>query len=170
MNMTGLPSFLLHSQSQPPRGTYETQETVSYAYSDEDASTIGKFPNFQFSLHAVTSLSSLGNASKPLSIHDPYPRQQGAGGFRKVNILVAVLEVEGPDTIKVKKGLDAGKEVSILKMILGDEEGYVCRLTAWRDTAELWGGYGSGSDPPPAMKRGDIVHFESELCAFLFCD
>ena len=162
MNITGLPSFLLPSQSQPPRGTYETQETVSYAYSDEDASTIGRFPNFQFSLHAVTSLSSLCNASKPLTNHDSYPRQQGAGGSRKVNILVAVLEVEGPDTIKVKKGLDAGKEVSILKMILGDEEGCVCRLTAWRDTAELWGGYGSGPDPPPAMKRGDVVHFESE--------
>ena len=56
------------------------------------------------------------------------------------------LEVEGPDTIKVKKGLGAGK-VSILKMILGEEEGCVCQLTTWRDMVEVWGGYGLGSDP-----------------------
>lgn len=163
-NTTSLPSFLLPSQSQP-RGTYETQETVSYAYSDEDTSTIARFPNFQFSLHTVTSLSSLSDASRFSSVHDQYQRQPGS---RKANILVTILEVEGPDTIKVKKGLDAGKEVSILKMILGDEEGCVCRLTAWRDTAEVWGGYGLGPDALPAMKRGDVVYFESESHAFPF--
>ncbi|KIM56206.1 hypothetical protein SCLCIDRAFT_250825 [Scleroderma citrinum Foug A] len=96
------------------------QETMSYPCSDKDASTIGRHPNFQFSLHAVTSLSSLRSASHPLSMHDYYSRRQGAGGSRKVNIIVAVLEVEGTAMIKAKKGLDAGKEVSILKMILGD--------------------------------------------------
>ncbi|KAL4064191.1 hypothetical protein V8B97DRAFT_1876103 [Scleroderma yunnanense] len=163
---TDQPSFLLPSQSQPPPpGTYETQETVSYAYSDEDGcspSTIARFPNFQFSLHSLTSLSSLSNASKSASARDHfYHRQQGPGSSRKANVLVAILEVEGPDMIKVKKGIDAGKEVSILKMILGDEEGCVCRLTAWRDTAEVWGGYGSDPDPPLAMKRGDVVYFEN---------
>ncbi|KIM56203.1 hypothetical protein SCLCIDRAFT_250695 [Scleroderma citrinum Foug A] len=72
--------------------------------------------------------------------------------------LVAVLEVEGSDMIKVKKGLVVGKEVSFLEMILGDEGGCVCRLTAYHDMAELWGAYyGSGPDLPPG---GDVPHFE----------
>ncbi|KAF5343461.1 hypothetical protein D9758_011848 [Tetrapyrgos nigripes] len=54
-------------------------------------------------------------------------------------MLLAVLEVEGPDTIRTKKGPDAGKEISILKMVLGDEEGNVCKLVAWREIAEVWG-------------------------------
>ncbi|KIM55547.1 hypothetical protein SCLCIDRAFT_290751 [Scleroderma citrinum Foug A] len=62
------------------------QETVLCAYSGEDASTIGTLPNFLFSLRAVMSLSSLCNASNPLSIHDPYPRRQRVGGSLKVNI------------------------------------------------------------------------------------
>ncbi|KAH7889173.1 hypothetical protein F5I97DRAFT_1940613 [Phlebopus sp. FC_14] len=142
-NTTGAPSFLRPSESQP-HGTYETQETVSYAYSD--ASSIARFPNFQFSLHKITSLSSLYVAAK------------SSKGSRKVNLLLAALEVEGPDTIRIKKGIDAGKEVAILKMILGDGEGSICRLTAWRDTAETWGG-GYGRTPP--LKRGDILYLES---------
>ncbi|KAG6331044.1 hypothetical protein ID866_8044 [Astraeus odoratus] len=156
LNVTGLPTFLLPSQSQP-LGTYETQGTASYAYSDDasSSSAIAHFPNFQFSLHTITSLSSIFDAAKS------FARQQGSARLRRVNILVVILETEGPDTIKLKNGQDAGKEVSIFKMILGDEEGSVCRLTAWRDTADVWGGYGAGPDPPPAMKRGDVVYFES---------
>ncbi|KAI6139133.1 hypothetical protein BKA82DRAFT_4228421, partial [Pisolithus tinctorius] len=81
--------------SQPLQATYETQET---AYSDDvkASSTITRFPNFQIILHSITSLSSL---------------------------VVAILAVEGPDTVKVKTGPCAGQQVSILKLILGDEEG-----------------------------------------------
>ncbi|KIO04226.1 hypothetical protein M404DRAFT_26427 [Pisolithus tinctorius Marx 270] len=59
---SGLPSFLLTSQSQPLQATYETQET---AYSDDvkASSTITRFPNFQIILHSITSLSSLGSAA-----------------------------------------------------------------------------------------------------------
>jgi len=74
-------------------------------------------------------------------------------------VLLAVLEVEGPDVIRIKRGADAGKSVSIFKMILGDEEGNVCKLTAWREVAEEWGGIGKGV----ATKRGDIVYIESNL-------
>jgi hypothetical protein len=77
-----------------------------------------------------------------------------------VNVLLATLEVEGPDTVHVKKGPDAGKEVSVLKMILGDEDGSVCKLTAWREVADAWGALG--------VKRGDIIYLERtyriELC------
>ncbi|KAI6144142.1 hypothetical protein BKA82DRAFT_4180698, partial [Pisolithus tinctorius] len=127
---SGLPSFLLTSQSQPLQATYEARET---AYSDDvnASSTITRFPNFRIILHSITSLSSL---------------------------VVAILEVEGPDTVKVKTRPCAGQEVSILKLILGDEEGCY--------TAEVWGGYGMDPDSPPALARGDVIHFENILETF----
>ncbi|KAF8439934.1 hypothetical protein L210DRAFT_3541217 [Boletus edulis BED1] len=144
-NTTGAPSFLRPSGSFP-QGTYETQETgSSVEYSD--ASCIARFPSFQFSLHKVTPLSSL------------YTTAKSGRGSRKVNTLLAVLEVQGPDAIHVKRGFDAGQQVSILKLILTDDQGSVCKLTAWRDTADTWGGLG----PSPGLKRGDIVYFESTL-------
>ncbi|KAG8219118.1 hypothetical protein J3R82DRAFT_5020 [Butyriboletus roseoflavus] len=146
-NTTGAPSFLRPSCSFP-RGTYETQDTSS-SVEYSDASSITRFPNFQFSLHKVTPLSSLCIAAK------------SGSGSRKVNMLLAALEVQGPDTVRVKKGPDAGREISILKLVLGDEQGSVCKLTAWRDTADAWGGVG----PSPGLKRGDILYFES---TFLF--
>ncbi|KIK38724.1 hypothetical protein CY34DRAFT_90459 [Suillus luteus UH-Slu-Lm8-n1] len=129
---TGVPSFLRTSQSQSQSELLEpTQETTCYS----DASSIARFPHFQISLHKVSSLTSLYDARG-----------------RKVNVLLATLEVEGPDRVSVKKGPDAGKEVSILKMILGDEDGSVCKLTAWRDVADAWGALG--------VKRGDIIYLE----------
>lgn len=132
---TGVPSFLRTSQSQSALD--QTQETTSVSYSD--ASSIARFPHFQISLHKVSSLASLY-------------RENIARG-RKVNMLLATLEVEGPDTVRVKKGMDAGKEVSVLRMILGDEDGSVCKLTAWRDVADAWGALG--------VKRGDIIYLEN---------
>ena len=113
--------------------TQETQETASYNYSD--ASSIGRFPSFSFSLHSISSLSSL--------------RTRGKGTGQKVSVLLATLEVEGPDTIRIKQGKDAGNEVSLLKMILGDEDGNVCKLTVWREIADVWGGNGAA----PGAKR-----------------
>ncbi|KAJ8081552.1 hypothetical protein PM082_007397 [Marasmius tenuissimus] len=109
----------------------ETQETQSYDYSD--TSSIARFPTFHFGLHSLTSLSTI-SASR-------------GKGSTKVNMLLAVLEVEGPDTITLKKGADTGKEISIMKMILGDESGCVCKLTAWREIAEAWS----------STKRGDVI-------------
>ena len=119
----------------------ETQETQSYDYSD--TSSITRFPAFQFSLHSLTSLSSIGSSR--------------GKGSTKVNVLLAVLEVEGPDVITLKRGTDAGKEISILKMILGDESGSVCKLTAWREIADAW----SGADGNTPAKRGDVVLVQS---------
>jgi hypothetical protein len=73
--------------------------------------------------------------------------------------LAAVLEVDGPDTITIKNGADAGKQIPLLKMILGDEEGNVCKLAAWQDIADVWG----GNTTYPAVKRGDICYIESTL-------
>ncbi|KAI6106892.1 hypothetical protein F5141DRAFT_984690, partial [Pisolithus sp. B1] len=118
VNTTNRTSFLLTSQSQS-QATYRTQDTV---YSDENTSSVARFSNFQSSLHTVTSLSSLRHT---------LCRQD------EVNVLVAILVV---DTVKVKSGPRAGQESSILELIFGDEGGCVCRLTAWRDTAEVWDG------------------------------
>jgi len=148
------PVFSLSNPSQlsqdNPHSFIDTQdtqeETGSFNYSD--ASSITRFPAFKFTLHSITSLSSL--AALPTK------------GTKKVSVLLAVLEVEGPDCIRIKKGVDAGKEVSILKMILGDEVGQVCKLTAWREVADAWGG-GSGTC---AVKRGDIVFIENVTATY----
>ena len=52
---------------------------------------------------------------------------------------MAVLEVEGPDLVTIRKGQYAGNQTSILKMIVGDGDGNILKLTAWRDVAETWG-------------------------------
>ncbi|PBK92948.1 hypothetical protein ARMGADRAFT_1102434, partial [Armillaria gallica] len=111
----------------------ETQETQETHYSD--TSSIARFPTFHFNLHTLGTLNGL------------------RGGSRKMNFLLVVLEVDGPDTIRTKKG----PEISILKMILGDDEGNMCKLTAWREVADVWGGM-TGS---VRVKRGDIVFLEN---------
>ncbi|PBK78552.1 hypothetical protein ARMSODRAFT_984557 [Armillaria solidipes] len=112
----------------------ETQETQETHYSD--TSSIARFPTFHFNLHTLGTLNGLRG-----------------GGSRKMNFLLVVLEVDGPDTIRTKKG----PEISILKMILGDDEGNMCKLTAWREVADVWGGM-TGS---VRVKRGDIVFLEN---------
>jgi hypothetical protein len=77
-----------------------------------------------------------------------------------VNLLVAALEVDGPDMVKIKNGPDAGKEVAVLRMIVGDEEGRVGKITAWRDVAETWGGIVEGT---VRVKRGDVILIESQF-------
>ena len=146
-------SFLLDKSSTGPLEEKSTSSSQldslldtrnSQSFRDySDASSIVRFPTFHFNLHTLTSLSQLSENKFKGSI--------------KINVLLAVLEIEGPDTIRIKKGPETGKEISILKMILGDEEGTVCKLTAWREVAEEWGGSGK----TVAAKRGDIVHIES---------
>lgn len=129
------------SFAESPLETQETQETQSINYSD--AASIARFPTFHFNLHALANITQLV--------------KQKISGTIKISTLLAVLEVEGPDIIRLKKGRDTGKEVAILKMILGDEGGTICKLTAWREVAERWG----GQQNTTAVKRGDIVLIES---------
>lgn len=115
----------------------ETQEISAYS---SDASSIIRFPSFTFDLHTLLKLAKVSKTP----------------AYSKASVLAAVLEIEGPDVIHIKKGLDAGKEVSLLKMILGDDEGSVCKLTAWREIAECW-----GAEDASGIKRGDVVFLES---------
>ncbi|KDQ32874.1 hypothetical protein PLEOSDRAFT_48650 [Pleurotus ostreatus PC15] len=121
----------------PRDDTYATQEETQdiSAYSS-DASSIIRFPSYTFDLHALLTLAKLTKAP----------------AYSKASVLAVVLELEGPDVIRIKKGPDAGKEVSLLKMILGDDEGSVCKLTAWREIAECW-----GAEDASGIKRGDVV-------------
>lgn len=111
---------------------------------DDGDRSIANFPQFQINLHSISTLDSLAKQ-----------RRGGDDDKRKVNLLLAVLEVEGPDTITLKKGRDAGKETSVLRMILGDETN-ISKLTAWGSTAETWAG-----DSATMVKRGDIICIES---------
>ncbi|KAI0769391.1 hypothetical protein BD413DRAFT_477912 [Trametes elegans] len=139
------------------RETEETQETDSYNYSD--VSSIVQFPAFHFSLHALTPLDTLINqAEAARARHMPKTSH-------KVTVLAAVLEAEGPDAIRVKKGPDAGKEVSLLKLILGDESGGIVKLTVWRQTADDWGGLNPAVLTPP-VKKGDIVLLDNVLASW----
>lgn len=126
----------------------ETQALESQSFGNYfDASSIGRFPSFHFDLHTLSSLSQLSSGK--------------VKGSMRVNVLLAVLEVEGPDTIRIKKGADAGQVVSVLKLILGDDEGNVVKLTAWREVAEDWGG--TGTSGGVATKRGDVIYIESKF-------
>ncbi|KAF7331014.1 hypothetical protein MVEN_02441700 [Mycena venus] len=146
-----MPSFLNVSKSMVQtdaalESQFETQESQSFNYSD--ACSIARFPAFHFSLNALASLTSLAKSR--------------VKGTQKVTLLLAVLEVDGPDSFYFKKGKDAGKESFVLKMILGDDEGNVCKLTAWREVAQDWGGCGDQI----GAKRGDILLLTDVMASF----
>ncbi len=115
----------------------ETQlsATTSYVYSD--TSSIARFPNFQFSLGTLSELASA----------------QG-----KTCLLLAVLEVDGPDEVTVRRGPDAGGVISVLRLIVGDEASTIRKLMAWREVAETWSG---ATQDVVGIRCGDVVYFES---------
>jgi len=77
---------------------------------------------------------------------------------RKINVLLAIVEVEALEKITMKKAPDTGKQIGLLKLILTDDSGNVCKLTAWREVADDWGGVGKTL----GCKRGDVVLLESK--------
>jgi hypothetical protein len=143
---TGAETFL---RAEPSRlravvGTqFGTQGTSFLTSTDASSSSFfALHPDFHFNLHSVTPLSALCDNNSVLG---------------KVSVLLCVLEVDGLDTVSIRKGVHTGQTISILKLILGDDDGYVCKLTAWGDVAETWG----GSIQALGIKRGDVVCFES---------
>ncbi|KAM6498879.1 hypothetical protein JOM56_006827 [Amanita muscaria] len=169
-----VPSFLLHDNDDtsvhwdqietlrsPPSSLSDSDYTRSRLNAGLASRSIAQFPSFHFNPNTLSSLSQLMAAAT------------GPQKKTVINILVAVLDVDprsGTDTVKIKNGADAGKEVAVLRMIVGDEDGRVAKLTAWRDVAELWGGAQEDGEENPrrrhsltgeALKRGDIVLIES---------
>jgi hypothetical protein len=100
------------------------------------SSSIAHFPTFHFSLRTLTPLRV---ALAPV----------GRGSV-KVNLLVAVMDVEGADTITTK----AGQETHLLKLVVGDDEGAAGKISVWGETALEWAGAGKMM----GLRRGDIVY------------
>jgi hypothetical protein len=136
-------SWQHHPETQQQDHLSTTTTTSSYIYSD--TSSIARFPNFQFSLGTLSVLASA----------------QG-----KTCLLLAVLEVDGPDEVTVRRGPDAGRVVSLLRLIVGDEAGTIRKLTAWREVAETWGG---AMQDAVGIRCGDVVYFESALPSSCVC-
>ncbi|KAF9008166.1 hypothetical protein BDZ89DRAFT_1095311 [Hymenopellis radicata] len=127
-----------HSILNMPSFLDPSANSLSAIYSD--SSSIAHFPTFHFNLHSLTALASL----------------EGQKGTRKVGMLLAALEVDGPDAIRLKKGPNAGTEIYVLKMILGDEDGHICKLTAWREIAE--------PHTSTALTASPYLHSRCQLC------
>lgn len=145
--------------------------TAAYA-SVVGNTSIGHFPRFTFSMHTLSSLSSLAN---PATRTGGQGQNKGKGSNAKANLLVTVLEVDGPQTIRLRRGPQAGTSVSLLKLVLADDDAGLARLVVWRELADVWAS-GSGGMLVPVgrqqkqhqhvleaggVKRGDVVYLEN---------
>ena len=119
-----------------------------------DSISTAVFPRFRFNFNDLSSLSKL------LAEAEAGPTRRKR--ILKISFLAAVLEVDGPIAVQIKKGPEAGNVVSLLKLIIGDDGGTILRLTAWRNTADVMAGYDEAERP--GIKRGDVVAFQSEAC------
>ncbi|GJJ15857.1 hypothetical protein Clacol_010135 [Clathrus columnatus] len=125
--------------------TYAINESLEGSTMLSEGSSVSRFPTFNFSLDGIAGLSSVVSTARQ--------KQR----FMKMNLLVGILEVDGPMYVTSKlKG--NSEEMGLLKLIIGDDGGQVCRIVVWRETAELWGGL---LPDGAALRRGDIVYFEN---------
>jgi hypothetical protein len=140
-----------HSLSAlPPPASSPPQATQSEGHSIDDGSSydttrissdtsIQRLPTFRIPMHQLSTLKSL--------VH-------GSAGNGKASLLVGLLDVDGPDKVRIRKGPDAGKEISLLKLVLGSPDSTVCKLTVWRELADAWGG---------SLRRGDVVLLQGQV-------
>ena len=119
------------SYSKDITSTFDTQH---------DNISIARLPSFYIPVNQLSSIEAvlrIENSGSPT---------------RKVCLLVAILDMEGPNVVRIKKGKEAGKETAVLGLVVGDEEGKIANITVWRERAEEWGGM---------MRKGDIVYMRS---------
>lgn len=102
---------------------------------DSSDASIARLPTFRIPINQLASLKNLVQ-----------PQAARTSSSTKVTILVGVLEIDGPDFIRIKKGIDAGLEVALLKLVIGDTDGGICKLTVWRELAEEWANELNGGD------------------------
>ncbi|KAG8895941.1 hypothetical protein FRB99_000254 [Tulasnella sp. 403] len=124
----------------------ETQDDSGLDTTGREDESIGRFPAYHFSLHRLSSLSLLLAADM---------RRKHR---RVVCLLLAILEVDGPNVIKTKTGIQMG----MLKLIVADESGAVAKLVVWRDLAFTWAGGGALG----TFRKGDVVLFENIVVAY----
>ncbi|CAE6348115.1 unnamed protein product [Rhizoctonia solani] len=135
---TSTTSTLIETETFPTR-TFRMTNTLPNSQSQSissASSSIAHFPTFHFSLRTLTPLRV---ALTPV----------GRGSV-KANLLVAVMEVDGPDMITTK----AGQETHMLKLVVGDDEGAAGKITVWGETALEW----AGARRMMGLRRGDIVY------------
>ena len=105
-----------------------------------DNISIARLPSFYIPVNQLSSIETT-------------LRKENSGcPTRKVCLLVAILDMEGPNVVRIKKGTDAGKATAVLGLVVGDEEGKVAKITVWRERAEEWGGM---------VRKGDVVYMNS---------
>lgn len=129
--------------------SFDTTSMSDESYSKDMTSTfdteldnisIARLPSFYIPINRISSIEAtlrIENSGCPT---------------RKVCLLVAILDMEGPNVVRIKKGTDAGKETAVLGLVVGDEEGKVAKITVWRERAEEWGGM---------VRKGDVVYMRS---------
>lgn len=116
--------------------SYAKDLTPTFDTQRDDVS-ITRLPSFHIPVNRLSSIESVMRI------------ENSAHLTRKVCLLVAVLEMEGPNVVRVKKGPDAGKEIAVLTLMVGDEDGKIAKITVWRERAEEWS---------ETVRKGDVVY------------
>ena len=68
-------------------------------------------------------------------------------------MLVGILSVEHTGTVAVKNGKNAGKTVTMSRLVVADAQGDLCKLTIWEHLPE---------DGVEALARGDVIYATSQ--------
>jgi hypothetical protein len=111
---------------------------------DSSDASIVLLPTFGIPINHLASLRHLMQLKSAREMYNS----------RKISVLAGILDIDGPDYVRIKKGADAGLEVALLKIAIGSEDGGICKVTVWRELAEEWG---------QLLNRGDIVLFRGEI-------
>jgi hypothetical protein len=112
------------------------------------------FPHFAFKFNELSSLSDI------VAQHHETGRRPST-----ISFLAAVLEVDGPASVLLKRGPEAGKDVAVLNLIVAEDQSSIMKLTAWREVAEDMSGFDEANKPK--VKQGDIVFFQSRFYSLM---
>lgn len=132
-----------HGSSKSQECTFDADMSGENSTFLSEGSSIRRFPTFAFNPNSISSLSLLSGM-----LEQSYESA-------RIALLLGILEVDGPSYVKSKA--PPHTEMALLKIVAGSEDGSLCKIVAWRETAEIW----SGDYQDRALKRGDIVLFES---------
>lgn len=140
---------LENATAEITKSKYATfDESMEHSYDRSSSSSVVVFPSLVINLHALSTLSDL-SAKKSATA-------------QKFSILVAILEIDGPSSVTIRKGAGRGSEVSVLKLVVSDDSASIFKLTAWRDVADNWGGNpNTSASQYTRPRRGDTVYIES---------
>jgi hypothetical protein len=138
-----VPPTSSYPQPSESQDTSMNEESSGDVTRDSSDASIVRLPTFGIPINHLASLKQLmqPNAAREMS------------NSKKISVLAGILDIDGPEYIRIKKGVDAGLEVALLKIMVGDEDGGICKITVWRDLAEEWG---------QLLSRSDVVLFRGE--------